>query len=123
MCATRRAHGPLTTRASHSCQVQITRRMRPVDDEVGVVRGRDLVHGIKHRMERRDGAIHAMHALYRDERPALACLRTGHSVRNPRASLRVKGRKWRGATSDARAVADQAADSGVVEEGVAELGD
>jgi len=70
----------------------------------------------------RRGAIHAIHTLYRDERPALACLRTGHSVRNPRASLRAKGRKRRGATSDARAVADQGADSGVVEEGVAGLG-
>jgi hypothetical protein len=38
---------------------------RAVTTLVGVVRGRDLVHGIKHRMERRDGAIHAIQSLPR----------------------------------------------------------
>jgi hypothetical protein len=83
-------------------------------------RGRYLVHGIKHLAERR---IHAIRALYRDERPALACLRTGHSVTEPtRVTVRERAEEARGDERCARRRGPRGS-NGVVEESVAGLGD
>jgi len=110
---------PMTTRSIYP------RRVRLIDDQVGIAHREYLIHSIDHRVYRRNGPIRTIHALHRNKHATLTLLECHtffperpHGARSTRTSLCTKGRQKRGVT---RIIVDGSVDGCIVEERVARL--